>query len=275
MPCGLQQGSHECVPSIGNHSGFAKALASNGIQNYLISCLLQHKVIHQPLGNNGMCQKTNEARTTQRNKFFSSTQPTAQISMPVSPNMTPSEISRVVDVTQMKHIHFGHVAIFSSTRLLISLVKFRPLKTMSEVEVNQSQLLFHKRKFTEQITTNGALLEGFMFAIGWPKCSTKNKQFGIYGGLRRIENAKYEWQNQGANLSSVGCILGQSLQYVGDKSFQKMQTCWKSLGVPSFNQVSYEADISTTQGVFEFASTLTFTMNQFKNLPHFDKDALL
>ncbi|MBW0523324.1 hypothetical protein O181_063039 [Austropuccinia psidii MF-1] len=193
--------------------------------------------------------------------------------------MTPSEISRVVDVTQMKCIHFGHVAIFSSTRLLIALVKFRPLKTMSEVEVNQwdelSQLLFHKRKFTEQITTNGALLEGFIFAIGWPKCSTKNKQFGIYGSLRRIEDAKDEWQNQGANLSSVGCILGQSLQYVGDKLFQKMQTCWKSLGVPSFDQVNYEADISTNRGVFEFASTFTFTMNRCKNLPHVDNYALL
>ncbi|MBW0550839.1 hypothetical protein O181_090554 [Austropuccinia psidii MF-1] len=193
--------------------------------------------------------------------------------------MTPSEIQRVVDVNQMKHIHFGRVEIFSSTGLLIALVEFRPFTTMSEVEVNQwdelSQFLFHERKFTNPVSTNGALLEGFMFAIGWRKCSKKNEQFGLYGSLGKIENTKDEWWNQGANLSLVGCILGKSLQYVGDKLFQKIQTCYKSLGVPSFDQVNSEANISSNQGAFEFASALTLTMNGFKNPPHLDKDPSL
>ncbi|MBW0553812.1 hypothetical protein O181_093527 [Austropuccinia psidii MF-1] len=178
--------------------------------------------------------------------------------------MNLSAIWRLVDVNQIKHIHFGHVAIFSSTGLLIALVEFRPFTTMSEVKVNQwdelSQFLFCERRFTDPIATNGALLEGFMFAIGWPKFSTKNEQLGLYGS---------------ANLSSVGCILGQSLQYVGDNLFQKIKNCYKSLGVPSFDKVSYEADIAANQGAFEFASALTFTMNGFKNAPHVDKDALL
>ncbi|MBW0541988.1 hypothetical protein O181_081703 [Austropuccinia psidii MF-1] len=142
------------------------------------------------------------------------------MSMPVSENMTPSEIQRLVDVNQIKCIHFGRVAIFSSTGLLIALVEFRPFTAMSKAEVNQwdelSQFLFRTRIFTEPIATNGTLMKGFMLPIGWRKCSTKNEQFGLYGSLRKIENAKYEWQNQGANLSSVGCILAQSLQYVGD-----------------------------------------------------------
>ncbi|MBW0478624.1 hypothetical protein O181_018339 [Austropuccinia psidii MF-1] len=179
----------------------------------------------------------------------------------------------------MKHIHFGHVAIFSSTRLLIALVEFRPFTTMSDVEVNQwdelSQFLFFETKFTNPIATNGALLEGFMFATGCRKCSTKNQPFGLCGSLRRIENAKDEWRNQGANSSSFGCTLGQSLRYVGDKLFQKIQTCYKSLGVLSFDQVNYEANIPANQGAFKFASALTFTMNAFKNSPHLDNDALL
>ncbi|MBW0582021.1 hypothetical protein O181_121736 [Austropuccinia psidii MF-1] len=150
---------------------------------------------------------------------------------------------------------------------------------MSEVEVNQwdelSQFLFHKRRFTDLIATNGAVLEGFMFAIGWHKSSTKNEQFGLYGSLGKIENAKDEWWNRGANLSSVGYIPGQSLHYVGDNLFQKIQNCYKSLGIPSFDQVNYEANIPTNQGAFEFDSGLTFTMNGFKNAPHFDKDAFL
>ncbi|MBW0542124.1 hypothetical protein O181_081839 [Austropuccinia psidii MF-1] len=255
------------------------SLASNGRNQYLISCLLQHKVIPQPLGNSGTSQKTNEVRIASKNRLFFSSRPTAQISMPVSANMTASEIWRLVDVNQIKRIHFGRMAIFSSTRLLIALVEFRPFTTMSEVKVNQwdelSQFLFRKRRFTDSIATNGALLEGFMFAIGWRKCSKKNEQFGLYGSLGKIENAKDAWQNQGANLSLVGCILGQSLQYVGDNLFEKIQNCYKSLGVPSFDQVNYEADIPTNQGALEFASALTFTMNVFKNAPHFDKDALL
>ncbi|MBW0471189.1 hypothetical protein O181_010904 [Austropuccinia psidii MF-1] len=199
--------------------------------------------------------------------------------MPVSANMTPSEVLRVVDVNQIKHIHFGRMAIFSSTGLLISLVELRPFTIMSEVKVDQwdelSQFLFHKRKFTNPTAKNGALLEGLIFAIGWHKCSTKNKQFGLYGSLGKIENAKDEWWNQGASLSSVGCILGQSLQYVGDKFFQKIQTFYNGLGVLSFDQVNYEADISTNQGEFKFSSALTFTMNRFKHLPHVDKDASL
>ncbi|MBW0517636.1 hypothetical protein O181_057351 [Austropuccinia psidii MF-1] len=114
-----------------------------------------------------------------------------------------------------------------------------------------------------------------MFAIGWYKCSRKNQDFGLYGSHGKIENAKDDWWNQGSNLSLVGCILGQSLQYVGDKLFQKIQTCYKSLGVHSFDQVNYEANIYANQGAFKFASTLTFNMNGFKNSPHIDKDAFL
>ncbi|MBW0479069.1 hypothetical protein O181_018784 [Austropuccinia psidii MF-1] len=93
--------------------------------------------------------------------------------------------------------------------------------------------------------------------------------------LEKLKNTKDEWRDQGANLASVGCILGQSLQYVWDKLFQKIQTCYKSLGVPSFDQVNYEANISANQGDFEFSSALTFTMNGFKNPTHIDEDALL
>ncbi|MBW0510939.1 hypothetical protein O181_050654 [Austropuccinia psidii MF-1] len=102
----------------------------------------------------------------------------------------------------------------------------------------------------------------------------KNEQFGLYGSLGKIENAKDEWRNQGANLSLVGCILGQSSQYVGDILSQRIQTCYKSLGVPSFDQVNSEANISANQGALKFASALTFTMNRFKNSPLLDKDAL-
>ncbi|MBW0564378.1 hypothetical protein O181_104093 [Austropuccinia psidii MF-1] len=121
---------------------------------------------------------------------------------------------------------------------------------MSEVEVNQwdelSQFLFRERKFTNLIAKNGVLLEGFIFAIGCHKCSMKNEQFGLYGSLGKIENAKDECRNGGENLSLVGCIL-----------------------------VNYEADISTNQGSSRFASSLTTTMNRFKTSPHLDKDALL
>ncbi|MBW0520193.1 hypothetical protein O181_059908 [Austropuccinia psidii MF-1] len=199
--------------------------------------------------------------------------------MPVSENMTQSEIWRLVDVNEVKCIHFGHVEIFSSTRLLISLVEYRPFTTMSEVKVNQwdqlSEFLFHKRRFTDPIATNGALLEGFMFAIGWPKCSTNNEQFGLYGSLGKIENAKDECQKRGANISSVGCILGQSLQYFGDSLFQEIQNCYKSLGVQSFDKVNCEANIPSNQHAFKFALAISLTMNGFKSSPHLDKDALL
>ncbi|MBW0528267.1 hypothetical protein O181_067982 [Austropuccinia psidii MF-1] len=127
--------------------------------------------------------------------------------MPVSANITASEIWMVVDVNQIKRIHFGRVEIFSSTGLIIARVEFQPFTTMSEGEVNQwdelSQFLFREKRFTDPIATNGALLEGFMFAIGWGKCSSKNEQFGLYGSVGKIENAKDEWQKEGAHLSSV------------------------------------------------------------------------
>ncbi|MBW0564249.1 hypothetical protein O181_103964 [Austropuccinia psidii MF-1] len=193
--------------------------------------------------------------------------------------MTPSEIWRVVDVNKIKRIHFGHVAIFSSTGLLIVLVEFQPFTTMSGVKVNQwdelSQFLFREKRFTNLIATNEALLEGYMFAIGWCKCSTKNEKFGLYGSVGKIENTKDEWRDRGANPSSVGCILGQSLQYVGDNLFQKIQNCYNSLGVPSFDQVNYEGEIPANQGSCRFASGLTFTMNGLRNLSHVDKDESL
>ncbi|MBW0532287.1 hypothetical protein O181_072002 [Austropuccinia psidii MF-1] len=117
------------IKLLGNWEPFwtQNSLASNGRKQYLISCLLQDKVLPQPLGNSGTTKKTNEARIAQKNRLLSSSRPTAQISMPVSTNMTPSEIWKLVDVNQIKQIHFGHVANFSSTGLLIALVEFRPL----------------------------------------------------------------------------------------------------------------------------------------------------
>ncbi|MBW0593036.1 hypothetical protein O181_132751 [Austropuccinia psidii MF-1] len=124
-------------------------LASNGRKQYLISFLLQHKVIPQPLRNSGTSQKKNEARIAQKNRLFSSSRPTEQISMPVSANMTPSEIWRLVDVNQIKSIHFGHVAIFSSTGLLIALVEFRPFTTLSEVE-SINGMNYHNSYFVKE-----------------------------------------------------------------------------------------------------------------------------
>ncbi|MBW0592512.1 hypothetical protein O181_132227, partial [Austropuccinia psidii MF-1] len=268
-----------CQCHVGSNREVKGCVPKKAPWQYLISCVLQHIVIPQPLGNSGRSQKTNECKTTRMNRLFSSSRPTAQISMPVSANMTPSEIQRVVDVNQIQGIHFGRVEIFSSTGLLIALVEFRPFTTMSEVKVNQwdelSQCLFCETRFTDPIATNGQILEGFMFAIGWPKCSTKNEQFGLYGSVWKIKNAKDEWRNRGANLSSVCCILGQSLRYVGDNLFEKIQNFYNSLGVPSFDQANYEANMPANGGAFKFASALTFTMNGFKNAPHVDKDALL
>ncbi|MBW0590469.1 hypothetical protein O181_130184 [Austropuccinia psidii MF-1] len=141
---------------------------------------------------------------TQINRLFSSSRPTDQISMPVSANMAPSEIWRVVDFNQIKRIHFGCVAIFSSTGLFIALVEFRPFTTMTEVEVNQwdelSQFLFRKKGFTDPIATNGELLEGFMFAIGWRKCSTKNEQFGNLVCMEVLGKFKMQKMNGGTKV---------------------------------------------------------------------------
>ncbi|MBW0512359.1 hypothetical protein O181_052074 [Austropuccinia psidii MF-1] len=160
MPCGLQQGSQRCVQKKA-HWALGTILDSKLLsfkrKPYMISFLLQHKVIPQPLGNSGTSQKTNEGKNSQKNRLFSPSQPTAQTSMPVSANMTTSGIWRVVDVNQIKRIHFGHVAIFSSTGLLIALVEFRPFTTMSDVKVNQwdelSQFLFCQTRFTNAIAT--------------------------------------------------------------------------------------------------------------------------
>ncbi|MBW0560122.1 hypothetical protein O181_099837 [Austropuccinia psidii MF-1] len=199
--------------------------------------------------------------------------------MSVSANMTPSEIQRVMDVTQIKRIHFGRMAIFSSTGLLIALVKFRAFTRMSEVKVNQwdelSQFSFVKENLQTQLQQMGNYWRDLCLQLGGTNAAQRMTQFGIRGSLGRIEDAKDEWQNQVANPSSMGCILGQSLQYVGDELFQKIQNCYKSLGVLSFDQVNYEANISTKRGEFEFPSALTFTMNRFKNLPHVDKGSFL
>ncbi|MBW0538770.1 hypothetical protein O181_078485 [Austropuccinia psidii MF-1] len=273
-------GRHSCGALIGPHGGTLaldpKGLASNDSPQYLISCLLQHQVIPQPPLNGSTSQKRNRARTTQRNKFFSSSKPMAQISMPVSENIDASEIWRIVDFTQTKLIHFGCVAIFSFTISLISLVEFRPLAKMAEVEVNQldklSHVFFCKRNFTDTIPTNGALIKVAMLYSGWHKFSMKNAQFDIYRSLGKIVDTKEEWQNEGENMSSVGCISGQSLLYFGDKFFKKIQTHKNSLGVLSFDQINYDFNISTNQGEFKFALALNFTMNRFKYSPNVEKD---
>ncbi|MBW0562664.1 hypothetical protein O181_102379 [Austropuccinia psidii MF-1] len=124
---------------------------------------------------------------------------------------------------------------------------------MGKVKVNPwdelSQFFFRKKRFTNPIATNGELLEVFMFAIEWRKCSTKNEKFVCMEVLGKLKTQK---MNGGTKVPILA----------------------RSLGVPSFDQVNYEGDIPANQGACEFASALTFTMNGFKNSPHLDKDAL-
>ncbi|MBW0557907.1 hypothetical protein O181_097622 [Austropuccinia psidii MF-1] len=191
-----------------------------------IACWALGTILHSKLLSIKWQEAVSDILSASTHSDASTTRECRNINASIS-KYAPSEIWGVVDVNQIKCNHFGRVAIFSSTGLLIALVEFRPVTTISEVEVNQwdefSQFLFSKKRFTNWIATNGALLEGFIFAIGWCKCSTKNEQFGLYGSVGKIENATDEWRNRGANLSLVGCILGESLKYVADNLFQKIQ----------------------------------------------------
>ncbi|MBW0499659.1 hypothetical protein O181_039374 [Austropuccinia psidii MF-1] len=47
----------------------------------------------------------------------------------------------------------------------------------------------------------------------------------VYGSLGKIENTKDEWWNRGANLSSLGRILRQSLQYAANASHANHYAC--------------------------------------------------
>ncbi|MBW0589134.1 hypothetical protein O181_128849 [Austropuccinia psidii MF-1] len=68
---------------------------------------------------------------------------------------------------------------------------------MSEVKVNQwdelSQFLFREKRFTNPIATNGALLEGFMFVIGWRKCIRCHSivHMSWFGALVQDHNASH------------------------------------------------------------------------------------
>ncbi|MBW0552200.1 hypothetical protein O181_091915 [Austropuccinia psidii MF-1] len=124
--------------------------------------------------------------------------------------MTPSENQRVVDVNQIKRIHFGPMAIFSSTGLLIAVVEFRKFTTMSEVEVNQwdelSQFLFHGRKFSEPIAMNGALLEGFRFVIGWHKCRQRMSNLVFMEVLGKLKTQKMNGRTKGQILAWLAAL---------------------------------------------------------------------
>ncbi|MBW0564931.1 hypothetical protein O181_104646 [Austropuccinia psidii MF-1] len=257
-------------------------LASNGRKHYLISCLRQHKVIPQPLGNSGRSQKTNECKSTQKNRLFSSSQPTAQISMPVSANMTSSETWRVVDVNQIKSIHFGCVEMLSSTRLLIALVEFGPFTTMSEVKVNQwdelSQFLFCKKRFTDTIAINRALMEVFMFAIGWRKCSTNNEQFGLYGSVRKIENTKDEWQKQGSNpILAANASQANHYACTSSQKFKKLSTAVQapeaSHRIPYIVQVPDNLTVFLCRCRLPIIHTPILTPVQASNNSHTNPDA--
>ncbi|MBW0536990.1 hypothetical protein O181_076705 [Austropuccinia psidii MF-1] len=108
--------------------------------------------------------------------------------------MTQSGIQRVVDVNKIKRIHFGCVAIFSSTGLLISLVKFRPFTTMSEVEVNQwdqlSQFLFSERKFTNPIATNGNYWRDLCLLYGGTNLAQRTNNLGFIEPLGESKTQK-------------------------------------------------------------------------------------
>ncbi|KNZ55872.1 uncharacterized protein VP01_1375g1 [Puccinia sorghi] len=156
-------------------------------------------------------------------------------------------------------------------------VKFLPFSSMSPTELQGWEKLvcffLGRTQFVEPVKNNGPLMGGVMWADGWRKCSKRGEWFGRYCSVARlsamIQLCLYSAEDEAASFREANDWIATHLEKLAPGVLEKYHQLLLKSQLPSFAHMEYPTPYSP----LDFASFFTFTMYNFHNEDHTDKDA--
>ncbi|PLW35399.1 hypothetical protein PCANC_18296 [Puccinia coronata f. sp. avenae] len=176
-------------------------------------------------------------------------------------------------------LSFGTCIIAPTDRAAFCKAKWISFDSMTPGELNGwEKLVCHLLERTEYVNPvkgNGAQNGGQMWADGWRKSSDPGQSVGRFCSMpkmkKAIERAKYNPVFKAAGIQEASDFISCQLQNFAPGVFDSCRQLLINGNYPSMAHMEYPAPYTANN----FASFLTFTMYNFFNQPHQDRDVNL
>jgi hypothetical protein len=183
----------------------------------------------------------------------------------------------------LKILNYGTIVVQDNmlqedgNRETILVVKFTPFENMTLNEYSKFQKLIRKlalvKHHVNEVSTNGAHKDcaGKMYAVGWRKSEfEKMLYFSKYAPstwLQRQEDGISVWVKEQETIGWMADFYEERFLKLSSCLFEQVAMEANIAQIPSFGALEYN-EVNKSM----FASNLTFTLDDFHNVFHCDKD---
>jgi hypothetical protein len=159
--------------------------------------------------------------------------------------------------------------------LVVSFTQFKDIEGKNEyADLNKlTKSLMQLRTGSNLVSSNGAQRGGEMYALGWRGGIDPGLSLGLYvmpPVIQRSEKAMEEWQGFRAESSKwISNFYSNRFLSLAPHIFSKIKREARQSNVPKLGQMEFENLHQVAHG---FSSNLTYTIHDFYNEFHKDKD---
>ncbi|KAA1122482.1 hypothetical protein PGTUg99_037679 [Puccinia graminis f. sp. tritici] len=152
------------------------------------------------------------------------------------------------------------------------IVRFTPFSSLDDSLCDQfeklSKHLINQSKYLYDNRNNHSTLGGKMFNVGWRKAYSHNEILGISAAVPKISGHEVEYRLLQNELKDMEQFLASRFSNISKSLYASLQSQHKNFNFPSISSDTFNHTYD-----FSFASHLSFTLKNFYNQPHCDRDS--
>ncbi|CAH7681132.1 hypothetical protein PPACK8108_LOCUS13694 [Phakopsora pachyrhizi] len=184
--------------------------------------------------------------------------------------------------TYYKPLYKNKVRVFSrkgkviENHMIAKFISFDQMKEESKIGWQKLvAFLLHRQNFVTEVSKdNAALISGKMYAEGWRKAMVAEEIVGRYVNqaklLRQMKEMNFNFEDEAEGFEFIGCFLSEQFRNVAPGSHQSCKEYLQQQSIPSITQVNHTSN--TTYFPDDFCSAITYTMDDFSNKAHRNRD---
>ncbi|CAH7667745.1 expressed protein, partial [Phakopsora pachyrhizi] len=184
--------------------------------------------------------------------------------------------------TYYKPLYKNKVRVFSrkgkviKNHMIAKFISFDQMKEESKIGWQKLvAFLLHRQNFVTEVSKdNAALISGKMYAEGWRKAMVAEEIVGCYVNqaklLRQMKEMNFNFEDEAEGFEFIGCFLSEQFRNVAPGSHQSCKEYLQQRSIPSITQVNHTSN--TTYFPDDFCSAITYTMDDYSNKAHRDRD---
>ena len=157
-----------------------------------------------------------------------------------------------------------------SRETVVAVVKFHPFATMDPSLKSQyqrlSQHLIKQSTYQTPNKSNGPQYAGKMYNLGWRKGYERESKIGITGIAEKVSKNPEEYKELQTHVAEQNTFIGERFYSVSAPLFEEVKKQHNALHAPGL-EPNFKEDPNG------FTCHLSYTISNFANLPHKDKDA--